>query len=316
MSSVEGAVNAMKEHPNLKLALVGKSDIIKQEFKRLNYNSSSIEIIHADEVITNDDSPTGAIKKKKNSSMVVGLNLVKEGKAGAFISAGNTGALLTGSILIVGRIKGVERPALATMLPNSSGFTLLLDSGANVDCKPSYLCQFAKMGSVYMEIFNNGAKPKVGLVNIGSEEEKGSAMVKEAFELLKQQEDINFVGNVEAREIPLGAVDVAVCDGFVGNVILKYTEGFAKGIMGIIKEEMMSTTVSKLGALLAKGAFKKLKKRFDYAEIGGAPFLGLNGLVVKAHGSSDAKAFKGAINQCVSFLRGGLITKMENSMSH
>jgi len=231
----------------------------------------------------------------------VGLKHVKEGHADGFVSAGSTGALLTGATVIIGRKPGVERPALGTLLPNAKGgLTLLLDSGANMDAKPSYYLQFAQMGSEYMQKSMGIQNPKVGLVNVGTEEEKGNEAVKEAYALLKAA-DLNFVGNVEGREIPSGEIDVAVCDGFVGNVALKLTEGLSKSLMGMIKEELKSGLLSKIGAFLSMGAFRKLKKRFDYREVGGAPFLGLNALVIKAHGSSDALAIKNAIGQCIRF---------------
>jgi glycerol-3-phosphate acyltransferase PlsX len=205
----------------------------------------------------------------------------------------------------IGRMKGVERPVLATMLPNQKGFTLLVDSGANVDCKPSYLFQFAIMGSAYVQKMMGIDSPRVGLVNIGAEKEKGNELAKEAYHLLESA-GVNFIGNVEAREIPSGAADVAVCDGFVGNVLLKYTEGLSLSLMSLIKDALTTSGIkAKIGALLSKPAYKKIKKKFDYAEVGGAPFLGLNALVVKAHGSSSAKAIAGAVNQCVVFAEKG-----------
>lgn len=309
---IKGCVEALKEL-DVYLVLVGKEDIIKTELSKYSYDTSKIEIINADEVIGTDEVPTAAIKAKKKSSIVIGLNLVKSGEADAFISAGNTGALLTGSTVIVGRIKGIERPALGTLLPNEKGFSFLIDSGANVDSKATYLAQFAKMGSVYMENVIGINNPKVGLVNIGAEKEKGNALVKEAYELLENT-DINFIGNVEARDISKGTADVIVCDAFVGNVILKFAEGFVKSILNMIKNELMSTFVSKMGALLCKNSFKNLKKSFDYSEIGGAPFLGLKALVVKAHGSSDYKAIKGAINQCKKFMDNDIINKIQEKI--
>ena len=299
----------------VKLILVGDENAIKSELGKYSYPEGSIEVVNASQVITGEDVPTVAIKQKKDSSMVVGLNMLKEGRAGAFISAGNTGALLTGATLIVGRIRGIERPALASLLPNDNKtHTLLLDCGANVDCKPSYLVQFAEIGSVYMENVLGIKNPRVGLINIGTEEEKGNAVSKETHELLKNS-NLNFTGNVEASMISTGIADVLVCDGFVGNIVLKHTEGFAKSIMKMVKEELLSSFMSKMGALLAKGAFKNLKKRFDYREVGGAPFLGLNALVVKAHGSSDAKAISGAINQCNIFIENDIVHKIKDKIS-
>jgi glycerol-3-phosphate acyltransferase PlsX len=222
--------------------------------------------------------------------------------------------VLVGATLIVGRLKGISRPALATVLPTTNGHYVLLDVGANVDAKPEYLAQFALLGSAYAKYSLGIENPRVGLVNIGAEKEKGNALLKEAYPLLEAASGINFIGNVEAREIPFGAADVVVCDAFVGNIILKYTEGFAKGIFQIVKQELMRTFLSKLGAFIARGGFKRLKKRFDYKEVGGAPFLGLTGLVVKAHGSSDDHAFKNAIRQAYNFIKNDIVSKTQDSL--
>jgi glycerol-3-phosphate acyltransferase PlsX len=299
---VEGTFRAAKEFPHVKLVLVGPAEVIAEEIRK-HGNHEIISILHAPEVIAPNESPTTAIREKKNSSIVMGLRAVKNGEAQGFVSAGSTGALLTGATVIIGRQPGIERPALGTLLPTAKGFVLLLDSGANMDCKPSYLLQFGQLGADYMKKVMNVPNPRIGLINVGTEEEKGNAAAKEAYPLLASS-GLNFAGNIEGREIPTGVVDVAVCDGFTGNILLKFTEGFAKTMMGMIKEELMATTLSKMGALLAKGAFKKLKTRFDYREVGGAPFLGLKSLVVKAHGSSDALAFKNAIKQCIIYNEG------------
>ena len=296
---VDGALQASGEYPNVRLILVGQEDIIRYELAKYKENPQ-ISILHAPEIITPDEVPTSAIRQKKGSSLVVGLKAVKEGQASGFVSAGSTGALLTGATVIIGRKQGIERPALGTPIPTQTGYTLLADAGANMDCKPSYLVQFGQMGAEYMHKALGVENPKVGLINVGTEEEKGNAAAKEAFGLLAES-GLNFVGNVEAREIPAGAVDVAVCDGFVGNIMLKFMEGLSKTMMGMIKEELMSTTMSKIGAFMAKGAFGNIKKRFDYREVGGAPFLGLKSLVVKAHGSSDAFAMKNAIMKCIEY---------------
>jgi len=297
--AIDGVLQALETYPKVKFVLVGQEDVIRYELAKYKENPQ-VSILHASEIITPDEVPTSAIRQKKGSSLVVGLRAVKEGQASGFVSAGSTGALLAGATVIIGRKKGIERPALGTPIPTKTGFTLLLDCGANMDCKPSYLAQFGQIGAEYVEKALGIKNPKVGLINVGTEEEKGNAVAKEAFGLLKES-DINFVGNVEAREIPAGVVDVAVCDGFVGNIVLKFMEGLSKTMMGIIKEELMSSPMSKMGALLAKGAFGKVKKRFDYREVGGAPFLGLSSLVVKAHGSSDAYAMKNAIIKCIDF---------------
>ncbi len=311
---VKGCVFAVGEHKNIKIILIGREKEVREELDKYNQDKSRIEILNADEVIATEESPTAAIKNKKNSSMVIGLNLVKEGKAAAFISAGNTGALLTGAVTIIKRIKGVERPALGTLMPMENGkSSLLIDAGANVDAKPSFLVQFAKMGSVYMENVMGIKNPKVGLINIGTEKEKGNTLTKETYELLEES-DINFVGNIEARDLFLGKVDVMVCDAFVGNVILKFAEGFAGSILRIIKKELLSSFLSKVGALLSSGSFKRLKKYFDYSKVGGAPFIGLSGLVVKAHGNSKEKDIVGAINQCIKFIESDITNKIQEKI--
>jgi len=309
---VEGVMRARLDYPDTEMILVGPEgelrDSLKQNAekftaKEMGIIQPGILIEHAPDVILPSESPTLAFRRKKESSIVVGLKLVKEGRAHGFVSAGSTGALLTGATVIIGRRSGISRPALATLLPNAKkGFTLLIDSGANMDSKPAYYVQFAELGVEYMSKVMGIKSPRVGLVNVGAEDEKGNEAVKEAFGLLKTA-GLNFVGNIEGREIPGGEVDVVVCDGFTGNVILKFMEGVAKTMTGMIREEMTATTMSKIGALLARGAFKRIKKRFDYREVGGAPFLGLNHLVVKAHGSSDAVAIKNAVRQCVTFAK-------------
>jgi len=297
---VEGAVMAKKAFPFLEPVLFGHEETIRETAAF----TPDLQVIHAATIIEPSESPTLAFRKKKDSSIVMGLKYVKEGNASGFVSSGSTGALLTGATILLGRKQGIERPALGTVLPTQTGYVLLMDCGANMDCKPSYLAQFGEIGAEYMQKVMDIKNPRVGLINVGTEEEKGNVTTKEAFSLLKAS-SLNFVGNIEGREILSGNIDVAVCDGFTGNVLLKFTEGFAKSMMSMIKEELMSSPVSKVGALLAKGAFKNLKKRFDYREVGGAPFLGLNHLVIKAHGSSDALAIKNAIRQCVIYSQKG-----------
>lgn len=314
IETVKGAVVASKT-VKYNLALVGKEDIINAELSKYQYDKSKIQVVNATEIIENCDTPTEAIKTKKDSSMVVGMNMVKEGNAVAFVSAGNTGALLTGATIIVGRIKGVKRPALGTMLPTEKQRVLMLDSGANVDAKPEYLLQYAHMGSIYMEYVEGRKNPRVGLVNIGTESEKGNALVKEAYQLLDKAEGLNFAGNTEARDITLGNVDVIVCDAFVGNVILKVMEGLASTVLRLLKKALLSSIITKIGAFLSKPAFKRLKRDFfEYDDIGGAPFLGLKGLVVKAHGSSDAGAVAGAIKQCEKFIDADIVNKIAERM--
>lgn len=298
---VKGAVEALGEVSNLSIVLAGRTDDINRELSKYTYDKERISIVHADDVIGFDEPPVMAIRKKKNSSIVVGMNLVKHGDADAFVSAGSTGAILVGGQFVVGRIKGVERSPLAPLIPTAKGPALLIDCGANVDAKASHLVQFAKMGSIYMKYVAGVKNPRVAIVNIGAEEEKGNALVKTTYPLLKECTDINFTGSIEARDIPKGDADVIVCEAFVGNVILKLYEGLASTLMSKIKEGLMSTVRSKTGAVLIKPALKKTLKQFDTSEQGGAPLLGLNGLVVKAHGSSGSLEIKQAIKQCLQF---------------
>lgn len=298
---VKGAIDAVTLRQDIKVYLVGQQDVVKEELAKNSYTGSQIEVIHADEVIETAEPPVMAIRKKKQSSIVVGMNMVKQQEADAFVSAGSSGAILVGGQVIVGRIKGVERPPLAPLIPTEKGVSLLIDCGANVDARASHLVQFAKMGSIYMENVVGVKKPKVAIVNIGAEEEKGNALVKETFPLLKNCPDINFVGSIEARDIPHGEADVIVCEAFVGNVILKLYEGVGATLIGMVKQGMMTSLRSKIGALLVKPALKTTLKSFDAAEYGGAPLLGLNGLVVKTHGNSKAQEVCTSIIQCVTF---------------
>ena len=298
---VKGAVDAVNSRKEIEVILTGKEEVIKQELAKYTYPEEQIRIVDATEVIETAEPPVMAIRRKKDSSIVKAMKLVKEGEADAFVSAGSSGAVLVGGQVIVGRIKGIERAPLAPLIPTAKGVSLLIDCGANVDARPSHLVQFAKMGSIYMEHVIGVKKPKVGIVNIGAEEEKGNALVKETFPMLKACEDINCIGSVEARDIPSGVADVIVCEAFVGNVILKLYEGLGATLISKIKGGMMSTLRSKIGALLVKPALKETLKTFDASEYGGAPLLGLNGLVVKTHGSSTAKEVKNSILQCVQF---------------
>ena len=298
---VAGAVEAVNAKPGIQVLLVGQEAVVNKELSKYTYNKEQIQVVNATEVIATEEPPVNAIRKKKDSSIVVGMNLVKNKEADAFVSAGSSGAILVGGQVIVGRIRGVERPPLAPLIPTENGVSLLLDCGANVDARPSMLVQFAKMGSVYMESVMGVKNPKVGIVNIGAEEEKGNALVKETFPLLKNCPEINFIGSVEARDIPAGVADVIVCEAFVGNVVLKMYEGVSSALLHQVKQGMMSTLRSKIGALLVKPALKKTLKSFDTSQYGGAPLLGLNGLVVKTHGSSKAVEVKNSILQCIAF---------------
>lgn len=311
---VKGAVEAVNERKDIKVLLVGKENILNSELSKYTYDKERMTVIHAEDIITNDEAPVMAIRRKKESSVVVALNLVKNGEADGFVSAGSTGAILVGGQLIVGRIKGIERPPLAPLIPTTKGVSLLVDCGANVDARPSHLVQFARMGSVYMENVIGIKNPRVAIVNIGVEEEKGNMLVKETYPLLKNCSDINFIGSIEAREIPNGGADVIVCEAFVGNVILKLYEGLSSALIGKIKTGLMSTTKSKIGALLSKPALKKTLKSFDTSQYGGAPMLGLNGLVVKTHGSAKSIEVKNSIIQCITFTEQNINDKIRRNL--
>ncbi len=298
---VKGAVEAANENSKVKVCLVGAEDIIKKELKKYTYKKEQVEVVNATEVIETAEPPVMAIRKKKDSSIVKALQLVKSGECDAYVSAGSTGATLVGGQVIVGRLKGVERPPLAPLIPTNRGVALLIDCGANVDARPSHLVQFAKMGSVYMESVMKIKNPRVAIVNIGAEEDKGNALVKETFPLLKDCPDINFIGSIEARDIPFGHADVIVCEAFVGNVILKLYEGVGGALIKKVKEGLMTSLRSKAGAFLVKPALKETLKVFDLEQYGGAPLLGLKGLVVKTHGSSKAIEIKNSVLQCVTF---------------
>ncbi|MBP5599765.1 MAG: phosphate acyltransferase PlsX [Lachnospiraceae bacterium] len=298
---VKGAIEAVNESDAVKVILVGIETAIENELKKYEYDKSRVEVINAEEVIDPNEPPVLAIRKKKDSSIVKGLELTRDGKCDAFLSAGSTGAVLVGGQVIVGRLKGVERPPLAPLIPTTEGVSLLIDCGANVDARPSHLVQFAKMGSVYMENVVGVKNPRVAIVNIGAEEEKGNALVKETYPLLKNCPDINFIGSIEARDIPAGQADVIVCEAFTGNVIVKMYEGVAMSLVKVIKKGLMSSLKSKIGALLVKSTLKNTLKGFSLEDHGGAPLLGLNGLVIKTHGSSKHIEIKNSVLQAITF---------------
>lgn len=312
---IKGGVDAINENSKVKVFFVGQEEVIKAELAKYKYNADQAEVVNATEVIETAEPPVMAIRKKKDSSIVKALTMVREGVCDAYVSAGSTGATLVGGQVIVGRLKGIERPALAPLIPTESGVSLLIDCGANVDAKPSQLVQYAKIGSVYMENIMGIKNPKVGIVNNGAEEEKGNALVKETFPLLKNCPEINFVGSVEARDIPKGVVDVVVCEAFVGNVVLKLYEGVGATLIKKVKAGMMSSLRSKIGALLVKPALKQTLKSFDLEQYGGAPMLGLNGLVVKTHGSSKSVEIKNSVLQCVTFSEQNINEKIEDIIS-
>lgn len=312
---VKGAVDAVNERKDVHIFLVGHKSAVETELGKYNYPKGRITVIHAEEVIETAEPPVLAIRKKKQSSIVIGMNMVKQQEADAFVSAGSSGAILVGGQVIVGRIKGIERPPLAPLIPTEKGVSLLIDCGANVDARPSHLVQFARMGSIYMEHIVGIKNPRVAIVNIGAEEEKGNALVKETFPLLKECQDIHFTGSIEAREIPHGAADVIVCEAFTGNVILKLYEGVGSTFLHIVKKGLMSTLRSKIGALLIKPALKETLKSFDASAYGGAPLLGLKGLVVKTHGSSKASEVKNSIIQCVAFKEQDINGKIKRNIT-
>lgn len=311
---IKGAVDAVSRRNDIQVLLTGRKEVLEAELNKFSYPKEQIQIVPASEVIETGEPPVNAIRKKKDSSIVVGMNLVKNGQADAFVSAGSSGAILVGGQVIVGRIKGVERPPFGALIPTEKGVSLLLDSGANVDARPSHLLQFARMGSIYMEHVVGIPHPRVGIVNVGVEEEKGNVLVKETFPLLKECSDINFTGSIEAREIPHGGADVIVCEAFTGNVILKLYEGTASTLMHIVKKGMMSSLRSKIGALLVKPALKETLKSFDATQYGGAPLLGLKGLVVKTHGSAKAVEVSNSIIQCVTFKEQKINEKIQESL--
>ncbi len=300
---VEGAVEGLKKHPGVSVILTGKKKELDKLLSKYEYDKNRLTVIDCTEEITCHDAPVEAVKKKKDSSLVVGLNQIKEGKADALVSAGSSGAVLAGASFIVGRAKGVKRTPLAPLLPTAKTPSLLIDCGANVDAKPEVLVQFAQMGSIYMQNVMGIKNPTVAIVNIGTEEEKGNALVKSTYPLLKECKSINFIGSIESREIPAGKADVILTEAFVGNVILKLYEGLSKMLLEEIKGAMKSTVVSKAGALLIKRSLKKTLSRFDASNKGGAPMLGLKGLVVKVHGNAKKNEIASAIEQCNRFVK-------------
>lgn len=312
-AACEGAVLALRADPEITVFLAGVRNAVEPLIAQAADVRDRLVVVDAPETITNNESPALAVRQKRNSAVVKGMLMLREGEADGFVSAGSTGAVLVGGMLRLGRIPGIERPALAPLMPDSKGHFLLIDAGANVDCRPEYLAQFGLMGDAYMRKAAGLDKPRVGLLNNGAEEEKGSQLYAAAHQLLKK-ESLHFVGNIEGRYVPAGQADVVVCDGFDGNILLKYTEGVAETLLGIIKRELLADTRSRIGALLAKPAFRRVKKLMDYTEVGGAPLLGVRGAVVKAHGSSNAKAVHSALRQAVLMARSGVAAAIEESI--
>ena len=299
--NIEGAVAAAREL-GLSVLLVGNEEELSRSLRRHSTNGLGITICHAPETVGMNESPSAALRKKKHSSIRVGLELVKRGEADAFISAGNTGAVMATAMVTLGSLPGVERPAIALIVPTLRGQSILLDAGANADCKPRHLLQFAIMGDIYARQVMGKKSPTVGLLSIGEEESKGNELTREAFKELEEERSLNFTGNVEGREVFSGAADIIVCDGFTGNIALKISESAAEFFTVLLKEELEKGLVGKLGALLTRGAFRRFKKRVDYTEYGGAPLLGVGGMCFISHGRSTAKAIKNAIRvaaECV-----------------
>lgn len=310
---IKGAFLAQQEI-GAQIILCGKSEKIKECAQQNGIDINKMEIIDAPDILKTGDNPRDVLKNSADSSMAVGLRALAEGKGDAFVSAGSTGALVMGATFYVKRIKGVKRAALATIMPSDSVPFMLIDCGANVDCAPETLSLFAVMGSIYMNKVQGVQNPRVGLANIGTEDTKGGELQKEAFGLLKSNPNINFVGNVEARDVPFGVADVVVSDGFTGNVLLKTYEGVANVIMKNIKQVFKKNLLTKLSALAVKGGLKEFKKKMDYTEFGGAPLMGIRQPVIKAHGSSNAKAFKNAIRQAYIYSEEDVIKTISENL--
>lgn len=311
---VEGAIEALRRYPQIEVVLAGVIPEIEKYLTGCDDVRNRIELLDAPEIITNDESPVMGVRRKTNSATVKGMLALRDKQADGFVSAGSTGAVLAGGMFRLGRISGIERPALAPLMPNGRGHFLLIDCGANVDCLPEYLVQFGVMGDAYMRGVMGMENPRVGLVNIGAESEKGNALVKATYPLMEKA-PYNFVGNVEARDITGDAADIMVTDGFCGNLILKFMEGVAGTLFGIIKQEIKADPVSAIGGLIAKPAFRRVKKLMDYTEVGGAPLLGVQGAVVKAHGSSNAHAFSCAIGQVIKMIDGHVVEIIEKGVA-
>ncbi len=311
---VAGGIAALRRFSDMRILLAGPKERLEPLLSDAQDVRERIDILPADEVILMDESPMLAVRRKANSSLVQAMLAVREKRAGAVVSTGNTGAVLAGGMLRIGRIPGIERPALAPILPGAKKPFMLIDSGANVDCQPKYLVQFGLMGSVYMRSVMGVERPMVGLVNIGTEAEKGNKLTKEAYQLMQAQTSYRFAGNAEARDIPGGDFDVVVADGFDGNIILKYTEGLAAAMMSMLKENLMASKASKLGAALSRPAFRQFRRRLDYNAYGGAPLLGVEGAVIKAHGASGDQAIMNALRQAREMMAGDVSGKIRDGL--
>ncbi len=310
-ATVEAAYLAVKEYEDLGVYLVGKEDLLSPLLKKKKHKR--IKLVSASQIVAMDEAPIAALRNKPDSSLRKAFDLVKEGKARAIVSAGNSGAVLVTALFVLGRLKGVSRPAIATILPTMKGYAVMIDSGANVDCKPHHLLQFAYMGSVFAARILNIEKPKVGLLSIGEEGGKGNTLVKQAHNLLKQS-SLNYFGNIEGRDIYRGDVEVIVCDGFVGNVCLKLSEGLAETLMAMMAQEIRKHKLAMLGFAFAKPALARFKKHIDWRERGGAPLLGVNGVVIISHGRSDAKALKNALGTACGFVQQKITEKIGEAL--
>jgi phosphate acyltransferase len=311
---VEGAIEAARSG-SAHVLLVGPEDILRREIAKRNANRLGIELVHASEAVTMEDLAAKAFRRKRDSSIRVAARLVRDGKADGLISAGNTGAVMTTTKIVLGTLEGVDRPALAAVFPTAPGSAaVLLDVGANVDCKPTHLEQFAVMGEIYYRVIFGAARPRVGLLSIGSEDHKGNELTRESFGLLKQL-PVHFVGNVEGRDLYNGRVEVIVCDGFIGNVALKISEGLVEAISSLLKEALKSTLSSQVGFVLSRKAFRHFKKRLDYSEYGGAPLLGVRGVCIICHGGSNPNAIKNAVRVAAEFAEGRVNEKIERELA-
>jgi glycerol-3-phosphate acyltransferase PlsX len=298
--NVEGAVETVNEHEDIEVTLVGNSELIKKELDNKRFPGGRILLQHASQVVEMNESPAAAIRKKKDSSIRVGIELVKSGKADAFVSAGHSGVIMATSLLLLRTAPGVDRPAIAAIMPTIRDTFVLLDAGANVDCKPENLLEFALMGNTYCKLVLGRPEPKVALLSIGEEDTKGNELTKEAFKLIRKTK-INFIGNIEGKDIFTGRADVVVCDGFIGNIALKISEGLAETVLRMLKREITSVSTGRVGYLLMKPAIRNFKKRTDYDEYGGAPLLGINGVSIISHGRSSAKAIRNALQVAADF---------------
>jgi glycerol-3-phosphate acyltransferase PlsX len=310
---VEGGVMAAREY-GIEVVLVGPQEVVEAELAKHDTAGLSLPVVHASEVIEMTDEPSVAARKKRDSSMVVGMNLLENGEADAFTTAGNSGGALAAALFRLGRIKGIKRPALSTVFPTRKGLCFISDIGANTDCRPVYLLQFGIMGSAYAERVLGIPNPRVGIVSNGEEEGKGSILVKEAFKLLRES-DLNFIGNVEGKDIPAGLADVVVTDGFSGNIVIKLSEGVATLLMGVMEEEIKKRPVAMLGALLARSALREVKSRLDYSEYAGAPLLGVDGVVIVGHGRSNAKAIKNMVRVGKEAVEKGMLEAIKEGIA-